>query len=278
MIKIQIFSMLLAIILPSISEATQRHYSTHQYDNLELTYCHIHFTDAEWLYYKGLGQVLNAYIAERIKKNELQDKPFFLEIDCKQMSPVSPIEITHDKRRYSVYMHAETNLQELVQVVNYCASEYTTPITFDWRPGEWVEAFRKVLEQTVGTPDMTFFELMQVSVFELDTHFHIVYKDDQLWDCIDGVCLKVIDLWNEWEHPAKGDDTDRGHEVVWEGTSDDDDIFHACALATIPLRKAVYKACGGPQNVWDSQVQEWCECRYGEHPHCVKEGKFRCTE
>ena len=94
--------------------------------NLYLCQNHTSYNESVSLLFKARAQVLNGYIAEKVRNGELEDKKFEISI-YDQVLTYTHLELSQGKNGYFVSMSGYPTLNELVAIVDYFANP-------DWQP------------------------------------------------------------------------------------------------------------------------------------------------
>jgi len=187
-----LYSTIILFVFSVNSGATEREYHNYIYSNLNFSFCY-NFTSydpVEYLYYKGLTTLLNEYIREKIENGDLDNKKFEIQAGCTIFGIYPAIEISRNKNGYFVFIHGDTNFNQLVRIISYFVSSDWKSFCYDYEnvnPKVALKIFNTVLDKIVGTPLLEF-NKKSVKVWEVGS-LQIMYKPDELFYQFNGNLL-----------------------------------------------------------------------------------------
>jgi hypothetical protein len=289
-ISMIVFSILMFFSNPS--RATVRNWESFHASYVTLVLCYnghasIGWIENNWLYYRGLTQAIDAYFHHKVQHDDLQPKPLVVEVSCFGMGPLYEEEIREDDEQYRVHIHWRINLEQLVQVVNYLATEPWEPFRGEMTGKIGTEDLPSFLNNRVGVPEMAFFQDMRFVLVSIDSQTQIIYEPDHLWYLIDGTNLEVMNELQEFTVTPESSNeplSPANHVVTWQGIIHTQNPyphngFGACSLATYAFRSAIYRMCGSLNNIAGRTIKDTCDCRFDLHDdswRCIKKGTFFC--
>ena len=180
-----LYSVIIIFVFSVNAGATERAYHNYIYSNLNFSFCY-NFTShdpVEYLYYRGLSTLLNEYIKEKIENGDLDKKKLEIQAGCTLFGIYPAIEISRNKNGYFVFIHGDTNLNQLVRIVNYFASKDWESFCYNYEnvsPKVALKLFNTILDKVVGTPQLEFIENKSIKVWEVGS-LQITYKPDELF-------------------------------------------------------------------------------------------------
>jgi hypothetical protein len=188
------------MLLPSIAYSTETVGLSYRYKHLDFAVVyndgtHRNGHKLDW-YYRGMSEQLHQYIEMKINRGELENKKFSISF---WLFPVAiydrcPIELTQNKYLYDIYIvESELNLEKMVQMINYFASEkWESFVCVEPKKYQTVanKTLFKRMDNAVGKPDMSFFNNKKTTVFQLK-NLQVFYENDSLSLSIDGYPIGV---------------------------------------------------------------------------------------
>jgi len=154
----------------------------HTHINILLHFNH-DFIDKELWYYDAVSELLNNYIATKIKANEWKRK----KIDIHLYAPSSNLERTiafkNNKRKYIIHLKEYTKINDLVELIHYIHLQNIETLKYNFENmnhEEDLKAFKNEIRKKVGDIDMSFFRNKKISVFKLDD-LKIVYENEKMY-------------------------------------------------------------------------------------------------
>lgn len=180
-----LYSVIIIFVFSVNAGATERAYHNYIYSNLNFSFCYnlTSHDPVEYLYYKGLSTLLNEYIKEKIENGGLDKKKLEIQAGCTLFGIYPAIEISRNKNGYFVFIHGDTNLNQLVRIVNYFASKDWESFCYNYEnvsPKVALKLFNTILDKVVGTPQLEFIENKSIKVWEVGS-LQIMYKPDELF-------------------------------------------------------------------------------------------------
>ncbi len=180
-----LYSAIIILFFSINAGATQRLYHNFIHSNLNYSFCFnlTSYDPVEHLYYEGLSTLLNEYIVEKLRKGDLDNRKFEIQTGCILFGGHPSVEISRNKRGRFIFIHGDTNLYQLVRIVDYFVSEDWESFCYDFEsvnPKVALKTFNRILDKVVGTPDLTFFEDKSMPVWAVG-NLQIVYKPDGLF-------------------------------------------------------------------------------------------------
>lgn len=145
--------------------------------------------DTDILYYTGLAGVLNDYVAAKVEEGALQPKKVEIKIACHTAVEAGPsiIDVSQNRRGYYIVIvqDVKPDLYQLVRIVDYFADKRWKSFCHDkWAgkvsPQTAFRTFNRILDETVGKPDLSFFADRREVVFQQD-ELRVIYEADQLF-------------------------------------------------------------------------------------------------
>jgi len=168
----------LTFVYPSTAKATVEVFEhfQHQHLNLSFGFNHSESVDTDVLYYKGVAEVLNAYIDQQIAQGKLIDKTFEIKVGSGIFGGIPEINLSQNSNGYFVRIHGYSNLNFLLRLVDYFAHSDYTSFIYRWKTEDeniwYSEQFKLTLNRTV--PNVPSFEYNPIEVFrtnELSVNF-----------------------------------------------------------------------------------------------------------
>ncbi|HEX6904143.1 MAG TPA: hypothetical protein VF789_30815 [Thermoanaerobaculia bacterium] len=145
--------------------------------------------DTDILYYTGLARVLNDYVAAKVEEGALQPKKVEIKIACHTAEEAGPsiVDVSQNRRGYYIVMvrDVKPDLYQLVRIIDYFADKRWKPFCHDkWHstvsPETAFRTFNRILDETVGKPDLSFFASRREVVLQRD-ELRVVYEAEQLF-------------------------------------------------------------------------------------------------
>jgi hypothetical protein len=193
-----VFSWLLAWSSPGEASGAGCEYIL--YPHVSFSYCtnHCRRNDMSVLYYTGLMEAVNAYVARKQDEGALQNKKLRIQfIDPLADSGRPEIELTRSRWEYQIVSRdaANLNLRDLVRLVDYFASpNWQSFCCYDYvnRSHESVRnKIGRILDREVGQPDLAFFDGRRSIVAEIGD-LQVVYENDRLFYSLAGQRLDLV--------------------------------------------------------------------------------------
>jgi len=164
---------------------------THSHLNLCLNYNHCEWEGEKTFYYEGLSTVLNEYIAGKAENGQLASKKVNVEILSRVFGFLIPTQVSQNANGYYIFIHGHTNLEYLVRLVDYFASENWKSFCIDWKRCEEkyrdqadavrvIENFNRIVSRNTHPPDLAFFEGKTVTLWQKDDA-RICYSNDEVY-------------------------------------------------------------------------------------------------
>lgn len=194
------------LVLAPVSSATNPQSKGFLRSHLNLRLCYYNDdNEMDFLYYKGLAEVLNSYISQRVMEGALRPKKVEINVAC--LTPwidAGPIvEVRQSHKRYDILVakNREPNLHQLVRIVNYFSSRnWESFCCYDRLKNDAASrTFDRILDREVGEPDMSFFVGRRQVVFQRD-ELRVIYEADHLYYELAG---RRLDLKPDGPLPVK---------------------------------------------------------------------------
>ncbi len=179
-------------LIPTSSLATEVSYGDFVLlSHLNLAFCSDfgQRADTDILYYTGLAEVLNDYVSAKVAEGALQPKKVEIKIACHTAVEAGPsiVEVSQNRRGYYIVIvqDVKPDLYQLVRIIDYFADKRWKSFCHDkWArkvsPQTAFRTFNRILDETVGKPDLSFFAGRREMVFQED-ELRVVYEADQLF-------------------------------------------------------------------------------------------------
>jgi hypothetical protein len=113
----------------------------------------------------------------------LHNRKFEIQSGCTLFGGHPSVEISRNKRGFFAFIHGDTDLYQLVRVVNYFASENWQSFCYnveDVDSAVALKTFNSILEKDIGNPQTDFFENKYIQVWAAGG-LQIIYKPDGLF-------------------------------------------------------------------------------------------------
>lgn len=179
-----LYAIVFILFLSFNSHATERGYNHYLYSNLNFSFCYniTSYDPVEYLYYKGLSEVLNEYIIDQVQKRDLINSKFEIRAGCTIFGGHPSIEISRNRNGNFIFIHGDTNLFQLVRIINYFSSNDWASFCYNSEqvtPQVALKTFNKILDGRVGESGLDFFKNKKIGIWELGD-LKIIYEDDQI--------------------------------------------------------------------------------------------------
>ncbi len=172
---------------------------THSHLNFCLSYSHCEWEGERTFYYQGVSTVLNEYIARKVENGQLANKKINVEILSRVFGFLIPTQVSQNANGYYIFIHGHTNLEYLVRLVDYFASDNWQSFCIDWKRCEEkyrdqanaikvIENFNRIVSRNTHPPDLTFVEGKMVTVWQKEDA-RICYSNDEVYYLLGDVRL-----------------------------------------------------------------------------------------
>ncbi|MCK5542090.1 MAG: hypothetical protein KAI40_05310 [Desulfobacterales bacterium] len=180
-----LYSVLFILCFSINLHATERSYNNYLYSNLNFSFCYniTSYDPLEYLYYKGLSKTLNKYIIEKVQKRDFISNKFEIQTGCTIFGGHPSIEISRNRNGNFVFIHGDTNLSQLVRIINYFSSKDWASFCYDneqVNPQVALNTFNEILNDRASKPGKDFFTDKKEIIWELGD-YKIIYQNDDLY-------------------------------------------------------------------------------------------------
>lgn len=153
--------------------ASERNDTTFSYSNLELSICYNHsfICFNQLLYYRGVSELLNEYVKNKVKKDLLDNRIVSINIGCVDFGGHPSIEMYRSKHEYFVFIHDLPKLEYLVKIIDYFSHSDWKSFSYDLTKIDndiALKNFNKRMNNIIDKEDLSFFNDKSVIVFRLD--------------------------------------------------------------------------------------------------------------
>ena len=180
-----LYSVLFILCFSFNSLATERVYNHYLHSNLNFSFCYnvTSYDPVEFLYYRGLSKVLNEYIIDKAQQKNLNSNKFEIQAGCTIFGGHPSIEISRNRNGNFIFIHGDTNLSQLVRIIDYFFSNDWASFCYDndqVNPQSALKSFNKILDDRVRESDLGFFQNKKIIVWEL-SDLKIIYENDKMY-------------------------------------------------------------------------------------------------
>jgi hypothetical protein len=175
------------LVLAPVSRATESQYKYYSLSHLRLTLCYYYpHHETDFLYYKGLAEILNLYIVQKVTEGTLRPKRVEIHIACHtpEVNAVPIVEVSQSRKSYDIVLakDRDPNLYQLVRILDYFSSKnWKSFCCYDMAKNDAAShSFDRILDREVGELDMSFFVGRQQVVFHRD-ELRVIYEADRLF-------------------------------------------------------------------------------------------------
>ena len=180
-----LYSVLFILFFSFNSHATERGHNHYLYSNLNFSFFYniTSFDPIEYIYYKGLSKVLNDYIIEKNQKKGTPDNRFEIRAGCTLFGGHPSIEISRNRNGNFIFIHGDTNLSQLVKIIDYFSSNAWASFCYDSdqvSPQVALKTFNRIIDERVGKVNLDFFHNQKIIVWAL-SDLKIIYEDDKMY-------------------------------------------------------------------------------------------------